>query len=245
MQHSLIPKRKLGILDPLEVSDDAPYEFYHLVRGVMLVSADLGLEAFSVADVERVFAKASRVTDALMARGIDLIMQSGVPLPILVGLDAHDQLVEQLARQTGKPTTTSMLGVIRACRHMGITNVALANKWRPDMNKTLADFFARDGIRVAGVASEIMGPERFQKMGIAPSLNLAHELARQALRQFPDADGLYIGGGAWMTTPLIADLEREFGKPVVTNRNALIWDTLHLVDYWTPIPGYGRLLEGD
>jgi maleate cis-trans isomerase len=242
MDHSFVPRRKLGILYPLAVIDNSPYEFYRLVRDVMLVGAGVGLQEFSATDVERVFAYAQELTDAMMGRGIDLIMQSGVPLPILIGVDAHDRLIETLAKQTGKPATSSILGVVAACKHLGLRNVAVANKWRPDMNKVLGEFFAREGIAVAGVASEIMGPERFQKMGIEASFDLAWELGNQAFERFPDADAVYIGGGAWMVMPLVNELEQKFGKPVICNQNAMMWNTLHLVDFWKPIEGQGRLL---
>ena len=111
------------------------------------------------------------------------------------------------------------------------------------MNKVLGDFFAREGVAVAGASTEVMGPERFQKMGIKESFDLGWELGHQALRQFPEADGLYIGGGAWLINSLVAPLEKEFGKPVICNQNAMIWNTLHEVDFWKPIPGYGRLLS--
>lgn len=87
-----------------------------------------------------------------------------------------------------------------------------------------------------------MEPASFQKMGIKESLELALKLGEQALREFPDADELYIGGGSWMVVPIVAELERRLGKPVITNQSSLIWHTLHAVNYWTPIKGYGRLL---
>jgi maleate cis-trans isomerase len=242
--YDFMPKRKLGILYPLAVIDNSPFEFYRMVKDVMLVGAGVGLQEFSASDVKRVFAYSEELTEAMMGREIDLIMQSGVPLPILIGLDAHDELVGRLAKQTGKPATSSVLGVVKAARHLGIKNIALANKWRPEMNKVLGDFFAREGVSVAGAATDVMGPERFQKMGIKESFDLGWELGRQALEKFPEADGLYIGGGAWMINSLVEPLEREFGKPVICNQNAMIWNTLHLVDFWKPIPGYGRLLAG-
>ncbi len=241
--YDFMPKRKLGILYPLAVIDNSPFEFYRMVKDVMLVGAGVGLQEFSASDVKRVFAYAEELTAAMMGREIDLIMQSGVPLPILIGLDAHDELIGRLAKQTGKPATSSVIGVTKAAKHLGIKNIALANKWRPEMNKVLGDFFAREGVSVAGAATEVMGPERFQKMGIKESFDLGWELGHQALKQFPEADGLYIGGGAWMINSLVAPLEKEFGKPVICNQNAMIWNTLTTVDFWKPIPGYGRLLS--
>ncbi len=242
--YDFMPRRKLGILYPLAVIDNSPFEFYRMVKDVMLVGAGVGLQEFSAADVKRVFAHAEELTGAMMGREIDLIMQSGVPLPILIGLDAHDELVGRLAKQTGKPATSSVLGVVQAAKHLGIRNIALANKWRPEMNKVLGQFFGREGISVAGAATDVMGPERFQKMGIKESFDLGWELGRQALEKYPEADGLYIGGGAWMINSLVEPLEREFGKPVICNQNAMIWNTLNMVDFWKPIPGYGRLLAG-
>ena len=243
---SFVPKRKLGILWPLAVIDNAPYEFYRMVpRDVMLVGAGVGLTEFSARDVERVFEPVDRLADMLLERGIDLIMQSGVPLPILIGVEAHDRLVARLGQRTGKPATSSILGVVAAARHLGLKSIACANKWTPEMNAVLAQFFARGGVKMVGVSSEEMAPSQFQKQSTDASLNLAYNLGRDALTKFPDADGLYIGGGAWMVMPMVELLEREFGKPVICNQNAMVWNTLHMVDFWKPIPGQGRLLAGD
>ena len=111
------------------------------------------------------------------------------------------------------------------------------------MNNVLKGFFAREGIQVAGIHSRSMVPDEFLKMKGGEGLHLAYELGRGALKENPDADGLYIGGSAWLTFPIVEPLEREFGKPVVTNANATLWHLCHLLDYWRPVRGYGRLLE--
>lgn len=243
MFEDALPKRKLGILTPLAVIDNNAYEFYRLAPpGVMLVLTPVGLQKFTAADVERVFAPLETLADALMERGIDLILQSGVPLPILIGVEAHDRLIERLARRTGKPATSSVLGVSRAAGHLGMKRIACANKWNDAMNATLAAFFAREGVEMIGVAAEVKTPDEFQKMSSAESLDLAYALGRQALLDFPQADGAYIGGGSWLVQPALERLEAEFDKPVISNQTSVIWDMLHLVDYWQPIPGHGRLL---
>ena len=208
----------------------------------MLVGVGVGLSEFSANDVERVFAPLDELADQLMDRGIDLIMQSGVPLPILIGVEAHDRLVDRLARRTGKPATSSIIGVARAARSLGLKTIVCANKWTADMNAVLARFFAREGVTMIGVASQTLAPKDFQKMSTDESLDLAWQLSRRAFEDYPGADGLYVGGGAWMVMPMVDALEKEFGKPVICNQNAMIWNTLHIVDFWTPIQGHGRLL---
>jgi maleate isomerase len=238
-----IPRRKLGMLWPLAVIDNSPYEFYRIAPpGVMLVGVGVGLSEFSAHDVERVFAPLDALADQLMERDIDLIMQSGVPLPILIGVEAHDRLVDRLAKRTGKPATSSIIGVAAAARRLGLKSIVCANKWSPEMNAVLAQFVAREGVTMTGVASKVLVPSEFQKMGTDASLDLAWRLGRQAFLDHPEADGLYIGGGAWMVMPMVEALEKEFGRPVICNLNAMIWNTLNLVSYWTPIAGHGRLL---
>ena len=107
----------------------------------------------------------------------------------------------------------------------------------------MGSFFEREGIRIAGVNSQPMAPSQFIRLTSEESLNLAHELGRKALEINPDADGLYIGGGAWLAIPIIQTIEDEFDKPVITNENATIWNLSRLLDCWEPIYGYGRLLQ--
>jgi maleate cis-trans isomerase len=239
-----LPKRKIGVLSPLPVIDNGPYEFYRLVKDrVMLVLIPVGLAEFTDKDVERVFAPMDSYLDKLMERRVDIVVQSGVPLPALIGVAAHDRLLAHMADYTKRPATSSILGVVEAAKHLGIANIALANKWSEAMNRTLGEFFARKDIAVAGVASKVIAPSQFQKMSGEDNIQLAYELGRQALRDMPHADGLYIGGGAWLSQPVAEALEAEFKRPVITNVSAMIRNVLTLLDCWTPIPGHGRLLE--
>ncbi|MBI2231764.1 MAG: hypothetical protein HYU46_22020, partial [Deltaproteobacteria bacterium] len=73
-------------------------------------------------------------------------------------------------------------------------------------------------------------------------LSLAYGLGRAALESHPEADGLFIGGGSWLTLPAIVALEEEFGRPVIGNQAAVVWDACRRVNYWRPKPGYGKLI---
>jgi maleate cis-trans isomerase len=239
----VVPKRKLGIISPLSIIDASAYEFYQLAPlGVMAVMSGLGLTEFSAQDVERVFAPLDALADAMMDRGIDAIVQSGAPLPLLIGLEAHDRIVAQLARRTGKPATSTMLAIGAAAQHLGVRRIAVANKWSDAMNGVLAQFFARAGVEVVGVVSELKVPSEYTKMGLPEYLDIAYRFGRQAFAEHPEAEAIYLGGGAGLMQPALELLEREFGKPVISNQNAMLWQTLNLVDFWAPIAGRGLLL---
>ena len=85
MFEEFLPRLKIGALKPLAVIDNSAYEFYRIAPpSVMLVMIAVGLGEFSKEEVERVFAPVDKLVDQLMERGVDIIMQSGVPLPLLI-----------------------------------------------------------------------------------------------------------------------------------------------------------------
>ena len=238
-----IPKHKIGVLHPLPVIDNSPYEFYRLAPPrVMLVMISVGLAEFSKDDVERVFAPLDSHLDKLMERGIDLVVQNGVPLPILIGVEAHDRMLAHMAEYTGKPATSSVRAVAHAARDLGIRKLALANKWSEAMNRTLGEFFAREGVEICGTATKVLSPAEFQKIKTDDNLQLAYDLGRRAFLDNPDCDGVYIGGGAWLAEPAARELEKEFGKPVICNQVAAIREMMILLNDWKPVAGRGRLM---
>jgi maleate cis-trans isomerase len=239
-----LPRHKIGCLSPLPVVENAAYEFYRLAPpGLMLVLIPVGLAEFSRADVERVFAPLDSYLDMLMERDVNLVMQNGVPLPLLIGLDAHDRMIDHMAKHSGLPATSTVLSVGRAARQLGLKKVALVNKWSDEMNRTLGDFLAREGVAVAGVANKSLKPAEFVKISTQDQMQLAYALGRRAFLENPDCDGVYIGGGTWLSEPVSERLEQEFGKPVICNQAAMIRDILNILGDWKPIHGHSRVLS--
>jgi maleate cis-trans isomerase len=236
-------KHRIGALVPLSVIDTSAAEFYRLAPpGILLVMIPLGLGEFSSADVERVFAPLDEYLDKLMERGVHLITQTGVPLPILIGLKAHDKMLAHIADYTGVPATSTVMAVGRAARHLGIKKLALVNKWTEPMNRSLGEFLAREGVTVCGTATKELTPDVFQKLDPGDHMRLAYELGRKAFLDNPDCDGIYIGGGTWLAEPVSSRLEQEFGKPALCNQTVNIWDNLHILKDWKPLPNRGLLL---
>src|ERR1700681_2991678 len=244
MFEDYLPKHKIGCLSRLAVVENAAYEFYRLAPpGLMLVLVSVGLTEFSRADVERVFAPLDTYLDMLMQRDVDMVMQNGVPLPLLIGLDAHDRMIAHMAKYSKVPATSTVLSVGRAARQLGLRKVALVNKWSDEMNRTLGEFLAREGVAVAGVANNSRAPAEFVKISTQDQMQLAYELGRRAFLETPDCDGVYVGGGTWLAEPVAGQLEQEFRKPVICNQAAMIRDILHILGDWKPIQGHSRVLS--
>ncbi len=238
-----LPVRKIGHLSPLPVIDNSPYEFYKVApERVMMVSIPVGLAEFSASDVERVFEPIEALTLALVERGVDIVIQGGVPLPLLIGQEALARVLERIERVGKVPATSTVLCVVEAAKGLGLKRIAVANKWSDAMNDTLAEFFATVGVEVVGTSARSMAPSEFQKMRSVDGIELAYELGKAALEAHPEADGLYIGGGAWLVMPATLRLEAEFGKPVINNQTSVVWDVCRRLDYWQPRQGLSKLM---
>ena len=183
--------------------------------------------------------------ELLRERSVDIILQAGVPLPLLAGPDFLARLLAYIENKANVPATSTVLNVVAAIKHLGLKKIAVANKWSNQMNATLKEFFTRDAISVVGVNTQSMNPSEFVKISSEQSMTLGYQLGRRALEDFPTADGVYIGGGTWLTLPIITKLEREFCKPVITNQIASVWHVLHLLKCWEPIAEPGLLLNSD
>ena len=243
MFEGFVPRLKIGCLMPGSVIDNHAFEFYRLVpSGVMLVMVGVGLREFSRADVERVFVPLEAYLDQLMERGINLVMQNGVPLPILIGIEAHDRMIAHMAHYTRLPATSTVLAVVQAAADLGLRKIVPVNKWSEEMNRTLAAFFARSGVSVVGTSTKPAAPADFHRFGAHDHMRLAYELGRRAFLDHPDCDGIYIGGGSWLAEPVAVRLETEFGRPVLCNQAAVIRHTLKMLGAWTPRAGHSRVL---
>ena len=240
-----LPEKKIGYLVPRHLVENQAYEFYRMAPpGIMLVLAPCGLGDFTAADVSRVAQSLEIVLDRLLERDVDIILQAGVTLPLLLGVEAHDRLIAHIAEYTAIPAVSHMQNVIAAIKHLGLKNVLVVNKWSDTMNATMKAFFERDGISLAGVCSKSMSPSQFGELPTGDSAQLAYDLGIRGLREYPKADGLYIGGGSWLAQPVSEQLEAEVGKPVICNHSASMWHLLTLLGKWRPCPGHGNLLGG-
>jgi maleate cis-trans isomerase len=240
-----LPRYALGMMSPLAGTDTMPYGLYRLLGpDFIVISTSLKLASFAPADLERAVAAIEGAAAHLVARGADLILQSGTPLALSLGPQALEHLLARLRQNTGLPVLSSALNAVAAAQVLKARRLAVANKWNEDLNRKLAAFFAHWDIEVLGHTAEAQEPAHFQCADLRQGAELAYRLGRDALTRMGAADALFIGGGAWLVEPAAARLERELGKPVITSLNGAVRGMLKELGCWRPFPaGHGRVLE--
>jgi len=54
-----------------------------------------------------------------------------------------------------------------------------------------------------------------------------------------------LSGTGMPSLPVLAMLEQDLRKPVISSASAMMWQALRLAGIKQPVPGYGRLLTLD
>lgn len=148
------------------------------------------------------------------------------------------ELIKRMEDASGRPATTAATAFVDALRLLGAGRVSIGAPWSKTMDKPMVEFMEASGFEV--VHSEVVGFVASIDLGrVGPET--AYELGRRTDR--PDADAIIMPGGNWASMPVIEQLERDLGKPVLVNNAVSLWAGLRLLKRNDNIVGYGRLLR--
>jgi maleate isomerase len=148
------------------------------------------------------------------------------------------ELIKRMEDAAGRPATTAATAFVDALRLLGAESVAIGAPWSKTMDKPMVEFMEASGFKV--VHSEVVGFVASIDLGrVGP--DTAYELGRKIDR--PDADAIVMPGGNWASMPMVEQLERDLGKPVLVNNAVSLWAGLRLLKRNDDIAGYGRLLR--
>ncbi|MDZ5445059.1 hypothetical protein U2F26_20310 [Micromonospora sp. 4G57] len=238
-----LPTCRIGYVNPLDIIDTCPYEFYRLAPDNAIASMiSIGLSGFS-GDAARqaVDSNLTRCLAQLAKRRVDFVVLGGLPMLYNLGPDYSAEFRERCRTEFGLRGGTSIDAVNAAFRALGAQRVVMTNKWDDQLNARVADSLASAGVNLVGTVAQAHTADQV-KSSFEQGVDVALRLVERALRQHPDADCVFIAGGAWLVAPLVADIEREFGVAVVAGQQAKIWYSLNMVGNHVDRPAYGRLM---
>ena len=153
-----------------------------------------------------------------------------------------EEIRATMAEKARCPTVLTADAVVDAMRALGIRRIGLASPRTEFVTERELKFLAESGFEVVAARSLGLGAtdEERRYIGRVPSETLAR-LAASVDR--PEADAVFITCTQLPTLPMLARLEAELGKPVISSNQATMWRCLRHIGYNQPIKGYGRLLD--
>lgn len=153
--------------------------------------------------------------------------------------DGYDAItIKRITDGAGVPAVTSAQAIGRALRALGLSRIALATPYWPEIIAKAKHYY-ETGYGLTVVASESLGAADSYAIG---KMDAGMAQAAFARMNGPGVEALVIPGGNFPTQDRIAAWEQQFGKPVITTNQAALWGLLRAMKIDTPVPGWGRLL---
>ena len=133
--------------------------------------------------------------------------------------------------------TTTSSAVLAAFQGLRVEKIAVATPYIGEVNRALKNFFE-------GMGVSVLNMEGLQMESDQDVNNLSPETAYRLARKvnIPEADAVFISCTSVRTIEILAPLESDLGKPVISSNQATIWHALRKAGIHDFIEGYGRLL---
>ena len=184
-----------------------------------------------------------KCVDDLMQQGAQSITLAGFPVSAQLSRDRVLELLEKTRQKTGVTVDTHAEASVAALKHFGARRIAVASRWSKALNDLVVAYLQHAGFEVLTITSVGQWAQQAFSMSIEEGVKLAFQLGRQAMKQAPDAQALFLAGGAWRSLAAVPILEEDFKIPVVTNPITQPW-RLMAAGVAPYVQGWGRLLAG-
>lgn len=229
----------IGLISPNLTEDTLADVYKMLPEGTRIEGRALKVGKFTDEEFQRAEQAFSDLVRDLARLPLNFLMVTGELFLSYKGPGSDRQILDLVRKLTAVPASTVLTAVVRGCQALGLKRVVMASPFPEDQDEGLVRFLAHDGIEV--VAFRGLGCPNSDAIWALPP-ETGYDLATALLREHPDVDGVYMPCNKWRTISVLDRIEKETGKPVVTNTQAWVWEALRAIGVKRPLPGYGRLL---
>jgi len=156
------------------------------------------------------------------------------------GVDMDKHVVAEIARATKRPALSTASALNAAFAALGARRMVFISETKQDDHDRKLEYLREAGYDiVADKAACLAGTDTYCTMPPRLWYDLAMSLRNDS------ADVYFLSCANIQSIDVIADLERDLAKPVVTSNQAAIWCALRAAGIRDDIPGLGALLRLD
>jgi maleate cis-trans isomerase len=168
----------------------------------------------------------------------DIIVVAHTATSYYLGGERETALLARLGAATGTRVVTAFGAVAAALPRLGVRRIALGAPYS-------AETTAQGRAHLEAHGFDVVRSDNLK--GVA---NIYDETAERAYRlarsvDLPEAEAVFLTGTGMPTLPVLAMLEQDLGKPVISSASAMMWHALRSCGVRQPIEGFGRLLTLD
>jgi maleate isomerase len=165
----------------------------------------------------------------------DIIVLAHTATSYHLGRQGEAELLARLQKATGTRVVTAFGAVVRALERLGVERLALGAPYSAETTLAGKAHLEAYGFRVVR-CDNLKGVTNIYD----ETAERAYRLARSVDAE--EAEAVFLSGTGMPTVPVLAALERDLDKPVLSSASAMMWHALRETGVKEPIAGYGRLL---
>ncbi len=231
-------EHRVGLLIPSSNSLIEPEYYAVMPRSVSVHFARLTMTEVSDAGLARQDEDVAAQSRLLASANVEVILFCLTAASFHKGLDYDADLKRRIEDHSGKPALTAARTIIDALNVLGVSRIALATPFVPEVTEASRRFLVDNGFDV--VAAE--GLAYVDNCSIAL---IDPETVRDLMRRVDSdaAEAIVVPGGNMACLSIAEAMEEELGKPVVTTNQAGIWALLRHLGGFDRLTGLGRLVR--
>jgi maleate isomerase len=168
----------------------------------------------------------------------DVILWCCTAGSFLKGKGHDERLIKEMEDATGIPCTTTATAVMQSFKALGVKTIAMVTPYPNDVNDIEKKFLEDNGFKVAKMDGLDLTDNAILA-NVGP--NVMYKLARKT--DVGEADAMFISCTGLDVLDIIAPLEEDLGKPVITSNQASFWQAFKMAGIGAPIQGYGKILS--
>jgi maleate isomerase len=229
---------RLGLIVPSSNTTNEP-EFAHWApKGVSIHATRMHLEDVTPEDLIDMGDDVEDCADSLRTADVDAVAFGCTTGSLVKGKGYDEKIQARIEERTGAPAVATSTAVMTAFDTLNATSLAIGTPYTSTLDEKEMEFLEDNGYHV----------ERIEGLGLEANLDIgtcdpsvAYRLAKHV--DTPDADAVFLSCTNFRTFDVLANLEADLGKPVVSSNGATLWAALGLLGVDNLELSLGRLYE--
>lgn len=229
-------RARLGLVIPA-TNAVAEAEFHAMCpAGVSVHTARMVSSGFDANGIGEMMSNASVAALELNGLNLKVIGIACASGGALNGCEGDEKLCSGVELKSKTPTVSAAGAMIEALHKFNAKKVAVATPYTEFQREVTRRYLEEAGFQVLNITG----------LGMTKGISdLPPESSYEAAKKvdLPSADAVVISATIWRSIEIVAKLEREIGKPVISSNTALMAAMLHRAGIHDNLSEYGRVLS--